>query len=63
MIDESLELLGVDEALRKDTDLRLEALQFAIERGGRSGRVATQFARIVAGREELKRIAAQKADK
>lgn len=64
VIDESLEMLGVSEALRNDTDLRLEALQFAIERGGRSGRVATQFARIVAGREELKRIRqSQKADK
>ncbi len=59
VIDESLMLLGVGENLRKDTDLRLEALQFAIERGGRSGRVAAQFARMIAAREELERISSQ----
>ena len=57
VVDESLVLLGVDEKLRKDTNLRLEALQFAIERGGRSGRVAAQFARMIASREELGRVA------
>ncbi len=54
VIDESLEMLGVEKALRDSESLRLEALQFAIERGGRSGRVAGQFARMVASREKLK---------
>lgn len=36
-----------------DEPLRLEALQFAIERGGRSARVAVQFARMAAAREKL----------
>jgi predicted AAA+ superfamily ATPase len=32
---------------------RSEALQFALQRGSRSGRVATQFARDYAGRRGL----------
>ena len=35
--------------------MRVEALQWAIQRGGRSGRVAQQFARDWAGRQRLKR--------
>lgn len=39
--------LGIGEM---DADMRLEALQWALERGSRSGRVAWQFARDFAGR-------------
>jgi predicted AAA+ superfamily ATPase len=34
---------------------RTEALQFALQRGSRSGRVALQFARDLAGRHGLQR--------
>lgn len=36
-------------------DVRREALQWALQRGNRSGRVAAQFARDIAGREALRR--------
>lgn len=39
-----------------DEGVRREALQWALLRGNRSGRVAAQFARDVAGREALKRL-------
>ena len=54
MIDSALEMLGVENDVRASEDVRLEALQFAIERGGRSGRVATQFAKLVAARCAMK---------
>lgn len=38
-----------------DATARVEALQWAIQRGGRSGRVAQQFARDWVGRQGLKR--------
>lgn len=53
VVDGALEALGVAERTETNEDLRLEALQFAIERGGRSGRVGTQFAKMVAGRTAL----------
>ncbi len=59
VVDEAMAFLGVPGARRGDEALRLEALQFAIERGGRSGRVATQFARMVAARDTLGRLAGQ----
>ncbi|MDO6460669.1 ATP-binding protein [Granulosicoccaceae sp. 1_MG-2023] len=37
-------------------EVRREALQWALQRGNRSGRVAAQFARDLAGREALKRL-------
>ncbi|MFO0208280.1 MAG: DUF815 domain-containing protein, partial [Betaproteobacteria bacterium] len=43
---------GADEALVEAS--RLEALQFALQRGSRSGRVALQFARDCAGRHGLR---------
>ncbi|MCF0253050.1 MAG: ATP-binding protein [Duodenibacillus sp.] len=49
--------LGVPEAVADAEETRLEALQFAIQRGGRSGRVAVQLARTVAGRQGLKACA------
>ena len=54
--DSALEALGVKDTTQTSEDLRLEALQFAIERGGRSGRVATQFAKMVAGRTALESL-------
>lgn len=45
--------LGVAEELITSEAVRLEATQFAIQRGGRSGRVAMQFAKMVAGRTSL----------
>ena len=59
VVDEAMAFLGVPGARRGDEALRLEALQFAIERGGRSGRVATQFDRMVAARDTLGRLAGQ----
>ncbi|MFO1281004.1 MAG: ATP-binding protein [Burkholderiales bacterium] len=45
-----------DVANARDGDARLrEALQYALQRGSRSGRVAWQFARQYAGRQGLKR--------
>jgi predicted AAA+ superfamily ATPase len=44
---------GADEVLVEAS--RLEALQFALQRGSRSGRVALQFARDCAGRHGLRR--------
>lgn len=41
--------LGIGEM---NADTRLEALQWALERGSRSGRVAWQFARDFAGRQQ-----------
>jgi predicted AAA+ superfamily ATPase len=38
---------------------RTEALQFALQRGSRSGRVALQFARDFAGRHGLRRAHAR----
>ncbi len=55
VIDSALEMLGVESDVRASDEVRLEALQFAIERGGRSGRVATQFAKLVAARCAMKR--------
>jgi uncharacterized protein len=46
-----LQQLGVDADLRQGA--RTEALQFALQRGSRSGRVALQFARDYAGRHRL----------
>ncbi len=49
----TLEALGTPAELIDLEDTRLEATQFAIQRGGRSGRVAVQFARNFAGRAAL----------
>ena len=49
----TLEALGTPARLIEDENTRLEATQFAIQRGGRSGRVAVQFARSFAGRAAL----------
>jgi hypothetical protein len=49
----TLEVLGTPADLIHDENTRLEATQFAIQRGGRSGRVAVQFARNFAGRAAL----------
>ncbi len=54
VLDQAFELYPVPESLRKSEELRLEAVQWAIERGGRSGRVALQFAKMVSAREALK---------
>lgn len=54
VLDQAFEIYPVPEAVRTSEALRLEALQWAIERGGRSGRVAMQFAKMVSGRESLK---------
>ncbi len=54
VLDGALEALGVSTDVRASEALRLEALQFAIQRGGRSGRVAVQFAKLVRSREALK---------
>ena len=56
VVDGALSALGVEDNSQTNEDLRLEALQFAIERGGRSGRVATQFAKLVAGRTSLAKL-------
>ena len=50
----SLRELGVEDEVIEGEDVRLEALQFALQRGGRSGRVALQYARGRAGREHLR---------
>jgi predicted AAA+ superfamily ATPase len=44
-----LEAYGVKTAARDEATLTRDALQFALGRGSRSGRVASQFARHVAG--------------
>ena len=49
----TLEVLGTPAELIHEENTRLEATQFAIQRGGRSGRVAVQFARNFAGRAAL----------
>lgn len=54
VLDRAFEVYPVPEAVRTSEELRLEALQWAIERGGRSGRVAMQFAKFVSAREALK---------
>lgn len=54
VLDRAFEVYPVPEAVRTSEELRLEALQWAIERGGRSGRVAMQFAKLVSAREALK---------
>lgn len=54
VLDQAFEIYPVPEAVRTSEALRLEALQWAIERGGRSGRVAMQFAKMVSGRESLR---------
>ena len=50
----ALRRFGVEEAVVTSEAVRLEALQFALQRGGRSGRVALQYARNRAGSEKLK---------
>lgn len=57
VVRQSLAALGVAPSVAESEDVRLEALQFAIQRGGRSGRVALQYARSRAGREKLKEAA------
>ena len=54
VLDRAFEVYPVPETVRTSEELRLEALQWAIERGGRSGRVAMQFAKLVSAREALK---------
>lgn len=54
VLDQAFEVYPVPEEVRRSEALRLEAVQWAIERGGRSGRVAVQFAKMVSGREFLK---------
>lgn len=54
VLDQAFEFYPVSESVRTSEALRQEALQWAIERGGRSGRVAMQFAKMVSGREALK---------
>lgn len=44
---------GIDASASTHADWREEALQFALQRGSRSGRVALQFARDFAGRANL----------
>lgn len=53
VLDQAFEIYPVPEAVRTSEALRTEALQWALERGGRSGRVAVQFAKMVSGREGL----------
>ncbi|MBO5657886.1 MAG: ATP-binding protein [Duodenibacillus sp.] len=50
VVTRALRSFGLPEAVVADENVRREALQFAIERGGRGGRVAVQFARLLAGR-------------
>ena len=57
VVRQSLAALGAAPSVAESEDVRLEALQFAIQRGGRSGRVALQYARSRAGREKLKEAA------
>jgi hypothetical protein len=45
---------GNDVGNEADDAMRVEALQWAIQRGGRSGRVAQQFARDWVGRRGLR---------
>ena len=54
VLDRAFEVYPVPDTVRTSEELRLEALQWAIERGGRSGRVAMQFAKLVSAREALK---------
>lgn len=51
IVTHGLQALGVDAAALESA--RTEALQFALQRGSRSGRVAAQFARDYAGRHAL----------
>jgi hypothetical protein len=55
-----LSALGMDEAVIEAA--RPEALVWALERGSRSGRVAHQFARDYAGRQERPAVATQRID-
>ena len=48
-----LAVLKVDPERAASDDMRFSALQFALERGSRSGRVAQQFARAAASRLAL----------
>lgn len=45
--------MGVDEQTADSQEMRFSALQYALGRGSRSGRVAQQFARLAAGRIAL----------
>ena len=54
VLDRAFEVYPVPDKVRTSEELRHEALQWAIERGGRSGRVAMQFAKLVSAREALK---------
>lgn len=53
IVERALAEFGMPVDLREHTDLRLEALQFAIERGGRSARIGTQFAKMASSRQAL----------
>lgn len=57
IVDHWLRHYGATEALVESS--RTEALQFALQRGSRSGRVALQFARDFAGRHGLRRVHAR----
>lgn len=62
VVSEALRALCCAQAFCGDAlseDIRLEALQFAIERGGRSGRVGMQFAKLIAARFALEAGKAQ----
>ncbi len=61
VLDQAFELYPVPRDVRTSEALRLEALQWALERGGRSGRVALQFAKMVSGREALKQAGQKEA--
>jgi len=54
-----VERLGVTPA--SEEELRREALQWALSRGSRSGRVAWHFARDYAGRQQLAELGAAPA--
>ena len=54
VVRQSLAALGAAPSVAESEDVRLEALQFALQRGGRSGRVALQYARNRAGSEKIK---------
>lgn len=49
VVRQSLSAMGVPQEVINGEETRLSALQFAIQRGGRSGRVAMQFAKSLAG--------------
>lgn len=55
VVRHALREFGVDDAVVNDEGTRLQALQFAIERGGRGGRVALHFARQLAGQVLLEK--------